>query len=195
MVIRLLKEYLSPDVYGKVALRMVVVALSYASFCAPFMAALIRFYPDFAKSGCLSDLRASVKMKLFITTGLLVSLLISVEAVYHYYYRGSIMILLLLPCLLVLDVALGIEGSFLTAARRQKPYSLMKLGTSWGRPMFAMLLVILIGSETSKVLLGYFTASALTVAAVYLFVEREGRGQGSSISGRDGEGVSGTIGK
>ncbi len=56
--IRLLTEFVSPEVFGTVSLLIGIATLGSTLFCNPLLQAAMRFYPELAREGQVPRLRA-----------------------------------------------------------------------------------------------------------------------------------------
>ncbi|MBK6584062.1 MAG: hypothetical protein IPG20_14395, partial [Gammaproteobacteria bacterium] len=74
---------------------------------------------------------------------------------------GRLLELTALCGVLVVDSARVIEMAFMNASRQQRSYAAWATAEAWGRPLFAVLLVIMFDAKPSIVLLGYFFSSLL----------------------------------
>ena len=71
--VRLLTEFVPPEIYGVISLMLGIMTLGYNLFCFPTLQAVIRFYPDVVQAGSVGILRKTVRLLLLRNTGLLIT--------------------------------------------------------------------------------------------------------------------------
>lgn len=175
--IRLLTEFVTPAVYGKVTILLGLGAFCYAIFQAPLFHASLRFYSDAQKRGQVGLLRLII-FELAHKTLFPVALLFVVGGVSYGYYAGtSWWFGLLLAAILILDVYKNLETGLLNAARRQRECALWNTGETWGRPICAIILVSCFQASAGLILLGYLCASL----PIYCYFRLAGKLEGDEV--------------
>ena len=157
--VRLLTEKVVPEIYGGVSLLIGVVTFGRSIFCLPFCQAALRFYPDQSVPAHRSALKRVVSRLLLHSSALLILAMLVAGFAYGIYRGQSSLPIMLLSLLLGIDAWRSLDSTFLTAGRNQKAYSIWGALDSWGRPLCALLAVLLIGVSTHSVMLGYALAS------------------------------------
>ncbi|MCI0749609.1 MAG: lipopolysaccharide biosynthesis protein [Nevskiales bacterium] len=186
---RLLTEFLPTRVFGETMLLLGIATLGYGLSGAPFVQAAIRSYPDHARTGSLPQLRAGVAALLVRSGPGFGGLWVLGWLVYAVSTEARVWSGLLLVPLLALDMARSLEVSLFNAARRQKPMALWSVTEAWGRPVFAVLATVLIGTSATSVLSGYVVASAVILTFFCLTTRREGVDDRPSGTGHADAGV------
>ncbi len=163
-----------PDVFGSVSLLLGVLALGSGVFCSPLLQATIRFYPDLAKKGELSKLRSTINDSLRWSTVCLIGVILLFGAIYSSYQDVSYFAFITLAGLLPLEISRSLETHLLTAARRQRPFSIWAAAETWARSVFAILAVLILGSTPQTVLLGYLAGTAAVLMIFRITLKKEG---------------------
>jgi len=179
--IRLLTEYVSPEVFGKVSLLIGIVSLGSSIFCLPLLQAALRFYPELATRMELPVLRRTIRGSLRWSIGFLIGIILLGGAAYSILQGISYSIFPLLAGLLAIETKRGLETNFLTAARRQRPFSIWVAAEAWVRPASAILAVIMLGASPQSVLLGYLAGTAGVLLIFLIVLKREGLTDASQI--------------
>lgn len=177
--IRLLTEFVSPDVFGAVSLLIGIVTLGSNIFCIPQLQAALRFYPDLSREQNVHRLRATIRYSLVRTTAFLVGVILSIGILVSLMGFLPYWTFVALAALVVSEVARTFETNLLTAARRQKPFALWLAAENWARPCLAVAAVLSLGATPYAVLSGYAAATAVLVALMPLWIHKEGYAAGS----------------
>lgn len=172
--IRLLTELLPPDVFGSVVLVTGIAALALALASGPLMQAVLRYYPDYAKSNMAPALRKTVTRLLLHSTFWIGVICFGGWAIYNWIVGSAPWLGVFVVALLAADVARALEVTLFNASRRQRPVALWSAADAWGRPIAALLAVLVAGASVSAVLAGYVAASLLTLVVFLRVVAREG---------------------
>jgi O-antigen/teichoic acid export membrane protein len=157
--VRLITEKVVPEIYGQVSLLIGIVTFGRNIFCQPFCQAALRFYPDQNSVMEKKILRSVVSKLLLYSSTLLIIVVLIAGFLYGIYRRQSSYAIILLCALLGIDTWRILDTNFITAARNQKAYSIWGTLDSWGRPLSACVMVLLLGTSTNAMLLGYALAS------------------------------------
>lgn len=173
--IRLLTEFVTPEVFGTVALLVGIVTLGSSIFCAPQLQAALRFYPDLERHKAAHRLRATIGRNLRWTTSLLVAAILLCGVPASRWSDISYWAFVALAALLAAEITRTFETNLLTAARRQKAFSLWGAMENWCRPLLAVIGVMLVGSTPAAVLGGYAVATAGLLMIIPLKIDLEGR--------------------
>lgn len=179
--IRLLTEYVPPQVFGTVSLLIGIISLGSGIFCMPLLQAALRFYSELAMRSELPVLRRTIRDSLRWSMGFLIGILLLGGAAYSILYGVSYLPFLLLSALLPLEIKRTLETNFLTAARRQCQFSIWLAAEAWVRPALAILAVIMLGATSESVLLGYFAGTGVVLFIFMRTVKREGLAAGKRI--------------
>ncbi|TNE43366.1 MAG: lipopolysaccharide biosynthesis protein [Deltaproteobacteria bacterium] len=166
---RLLTEYLHPSVYGHVGLLIGLTGLGNLLTCMPLSQAAFRFYPEMTDSNDLRGLRRLAGTLLYRASLVLMSVIVVVGSVYAFAKDQPFSMYLFLALLTGAEVAQTFEQNLLGAARRQRPVAIWQLTVAWGRPLLAILAVIVFGAHATSVLIGYFVAVAGTWLLLRVF--------------------------
>lgn len=171
--IRLLTEYVPPDVFGNISLLLGVASLGSGIFCLPLLQAALRFYPEMAKKGELSIFRRTIGKSLSWSTALSIGIILLGGAIYSTLQGFSYFAFLSLAGLLALEAVRALQINFLTAARKQRLFSVWVTAESLARPVLAILAVIVIGSTPQNVLLGYLVGTGLIFLVFVLPLKKQ----------------------
>ena len=174
--IRLLTEFLSPEIFGAVSLLVGVGALVLGICCTPWMQAALRFYPESATTGQVHLLRRVVTKGMRNSVVFGIATLVVIGEFYSATFGESFAAPLLLAGLVLVDIVRTVETTFFNAARRQKPYALWTAAEAWMRPLLALVAVLMFGVATDSVLVGYLAASLVLLIVMLKGAEREGMG-------------------
>lgn len=172
--VRLLTEFVPKEIYGKISLLIGIATLGSNLFAYPLISAAQRFHPEMASSGKVPQLRRTIVAILKRTVGILISLILLGG-----FFVGSgtlsYLVFVVLAAFLVVQVMRNLEIGLLTAARRQKEVAIWSISEAWLKPVFAILLVILLGDTPQSVLLGYcFAFGSILLCFHLLPVSAEG---------------------
>jgi O-antigen/teichoic acid export membrane protein len=160
--IRVLTEFVSPEIYGKSALLLGLSALGQAVLCAPLLQAIQRFYPEFAASKNLLTLELSARRYLSVSA-ILLSGLITMGGLVYVAIGSSFAFLgfVALAGLSFAETLKAAEVALLTAGRRQKLFAVWNVADSIVRPALAVGLIAILGPSPEVIIAGY--ALAVTV--------------------------------
>ncbi len=164
--IRLLTEYVPPQVYGSVTLMIGIATLGQNLFCTPLLQAAYRFYPDTARTENVSGLRYIITGYLKKTSLGLSAAIALGGALYCFISGESFWGICALIGYLVITVAQTLELNLLGAARRQRFVALWEAADAWCKPLLAIIAVTILGATTQSVLAGYVIATS----GVYLVI-------------------------
>lgn len=160
---RVLTEWVTPDVFGQVALLNGFVALGVAVFSYPFICAGMRLLPECRNQSERAALHKAVLGLTTRFTALAVLLLVAGGAVYDLVMQqGSIGLFMLTALLLAVTVRRELGIQLLIGERKQRGASLWQTTDSVLRPLLAIALVLWLGTDAGAVLLGYIIASVLS---------------------------------
>src|ERR1051325_3868276 len=174
--VRLLTEFIDPEVFGGVSLFLGVILLGTNLACAPLFQAVLRFYPDLAVEGRLPILRETVR-RMLSNVMLFLVLTLGVAAGIHSFIEHRLMwIYLPVAILLFVEILRGLDINFLSAARRHRPFAIWTGLDSLARPFGAILAVLLWDASPSAVLIGYAVASAFGYLLFRCLGKPEGTG-------------------
>lgn len=172
--IRLLTEFIPPDVFGAVTLISGIVALGVGTFCTPVLQATLRLYPELAPNNGVVALRKNALLLLRRRGAWCYLVMLASWPIYSYFNQASVAIALLVAVMLASDAARALESTLLNAARRQRPFALISISEAWGRPLAAIACVGMLGPSIQSVLGGYIAASLATLVAYYALAKPEG---------------------
>jgi len=171
--IRLLTEFVPPEVFGTVSLLIGISTLGATLFCNPMLQAALRFYPDLARQGQTSGLRAIVVQRLSYTCGILIGMILVGGASWSNSTGASYGAFVALAALLVCEVFSTFETGLLGAARRQRAVTIWKVVESCARPGLGILAVLALGATPAAMLSGYAAATACILLGFLWFARRE----------------------
>ncbi len=179
---RLMTQYVRPDVFGTVSLLLGTATLLTATFCAPFIEAALRFYPDAARDGQVPLLREVTNSFLIRSAKALSPVVGAAGLLLFFLYREKTAFLMAMASLcglLVVDAVKAKERNFLNAGRRQKAMAVWLATDTWARFLGAIIMVLVFGSSTGSVLSGYLAGSLLLLAFFYF---RKGSGLARAVA-------------
>lgn len=174
LALRILTEYLPPNVFGIVSLLLGILALGLSTFCLPLLQGALRFYPDLARKGQISVLRHTINHWLQRSAAFLIAFILFAGAIISIFQRVSYLTFLVLAALLAFEIIRAMETHLLTAARRQRPFSIWLATDTWARGGLAILGVIILGPTAFTVLLGYLAGTAIVLMIFMIVLRREG---------------------
>jgi O-antigen/teichoic acid export membrane protein len=183
--IRLLTQYVPPPVFGSVNLLIGILALLYGLMCGPAVQSIVRYYSEAAQKNKTHLLRHAINRILRARSLLLIGTILFIGIFYAVSTKISYWVFVLLAGLLIVDIVRGVETSFLSAARRQKPYASWNAAEAWFRPSAAIIVVMLLGATLQAVLTGYVVASLLGLTVFFAVSKREGIVNGVALLERD----------
>jgi len=166
--VRAVTEFVSPAVFGAVALSMGLIALAQGLAVGPLMQGILRLYPECASTGNAGTLRRAAlrALRLPVSTAF-VALLVGLTA-WEWTSEGSLWLGVLAALLFIAEVTRSVEVTQLNAARRQRAMALLSAADAWMRPALAVFVVWLCGPSPSAVLAGYLAGALLPLLAFYL---------------------------
>jgi O-antigen/teichoic acid export membrane protein len=185
--LRLLTGFLAPDVFGTVNLLLGVLMLGQHVFIAPFQQAAFRFYSESQRESDLPRLRRIVAGYMRRAAALLLVLLLAGGLGFSAWSDTPYASFVVLGGMLLVQVIRSFEGSFLWAARRQRPIALLQAADACAKPLLAIAAVVLSRPSPEAVLLGYLLSEVMVVGALFALVPREGRGRGAPSASADAE--------
>ncbi len=156
---RILTEWVSPEVYGQVALFSGFIALGTTLFAYPFICAGMRLMPECLHKRERAELQSVVARLAVRSTALALSILTAAGFICRYLFDSDIGLFMLSGFLLAVTVRREFGVQLLIGERRQREASVWQTLDSFLRPAFAIGLVWLWGAKASLVLLGYILAS------------------------------------
>jgi O-antigen/teichoic acid export membrane protein len=171
--IRLLTQFVSPEVYGSINLLLGVSALVCGILSFPVSQAALRYYPEEAKKDQTSLLRHVANQIVQKRTVLLLAVILIFGAVYSIMTETSFWVFIALAIILIVDIIRGMQSTYLAAARRHKVYSLWNVADAWVRPLSVVLVAIFIGTSLQTILFGYVMASAVLLVIITITVKSE----------------------
>ena len=169
--VRLLSDLMPPAAYGQVGLLVRVLAFCRNLFASPFLHAAIRFYPEATRQGEVGTLKHLIRSYLNSTTAILAMVMILVGVPSCGWKPLSLLQIPLMIGLLFIDNIRGLEAELLLAARRPRPYAVIRASDACLRALGPVLTVRWLGSAPAIVLLGYL----LSGTAVYAGFPLQGR--------------------
>lgn len=173
--LRLITEFVPPDVYGTVTLALGVVALAHGLAAGPLMQAVLRYYPDVAREGSEAVLRQASLRALRRPLGIAYVVLVAGAIGWAIVQPQQLGLAFATLTLILTEVARSVEITFLNAARRQREMALLMAGDAWLRPLAAVALVWFWGPHGTAVMTGYLIGSAAALAT-YWTLSRRWRG-------------------
>ncbi|MFC5385283.1 lipopolysaccharide biosynthesis protein [Aquamicrobium segne] len=172
--IRIMTELLAPEEFGRLTLLVGVAALALGLTATPKLQALIRYYPDAARTGRIESLR-KVGIQLIMPLLTLACVILAAFWLLAGTWIGSAWYMgLLVAALLYIDCLRSLELSLFNAARRQRAASVIYVADAWSRPLMAIICVLIFGSSAEAALAGYIAGSAAVVLAMHLWMRLEG---------------------
>jgi O-antigen/teichoic acid export membrane protein len=157
---RLLTEFVPPEIFGTVSLLIGVATLGSSLFCNPQLQAAVRFYPDLARQNQIGLLRTVVVRSLRRTCTLLAGLILVGGAIWSFCTGLSYGVFVALAALLVSGVFSTLETNLLGAARRQRAVASWNVAENIARPGLGILAVVAFGVTPTALLAGYAVATA-----------------------------------
>jgi len=179
--VRLLTEFLPPDVYGTLALVMGLTNLGKGLFCQPLMQAAYRLHADLNSQNGIHCLRITIAKLLIIATVGLTCLILICGMLYCVYTPLSYTVFIALVGCLIVEILALQEQNYMSAARRQKAYAIWLSADAWLRPLLAIYMILIFGATPQSVLSGYFAATGFILLCVKLLpFKHEGNRPSSS---------------
>lgn len=169
---RLLTEYVSPEIFGAVTLYIGVLSLALGSLISPVLQAALKYFPEYAGEN-ESILRASILVIVVKRTAIFLSFLAVVSPLIVIFLKIKASLLFICSILLLLDGMKSIESTLLNAASKQKIFALISLSESWGRPLIAVFAVRYFESNVQSILTAYAVTSAGILLVYYCYAKRQ----------------------
>lgn len=167
--VRLLTEWISPEVFGQLNLWLGVVALVVACLATPTMQAILRFYPEHQKQGNAGLVLALARRQVLKITAWLSPVLLLMWALALYLGWASWLMTLIIVALIAIEIVRVQNTAVLSAMRSQRAYGAWLALESWLRPLAGVLAVYCIGAKAEWVLAAYFVASF----SIWLFMRQQ----------------------
>jgi O-antigen/teichoic acid export membrane protein len=180
---RLLTEFVPPEVFGTASLLMGIGILGADLFCHPQLQASVRFYPELAREDQIGRLRAVMGQSLRRTCVLLAGLILIGGVVWSHWKGLPYGVFVALVALLVSGVFSTYETGLLGAARRQKAVAVWRVVESCARPGVGLLAVLTFGVTPTALLAGYAIA---TVGILLVFQAFFRRGETKTVCADEG---------
>ena len=183
--VRLLTELIEPQDYGLFTLLLGVSALAQGLAVNPFLQAMLRFHPDWARRGRLRLLRAeggdSIATLIIALAGAIALAGVALGPITQEpAWLGAAV-----AGILLLDSLRSFETSLFNAARRQRPMALWNALDAWARLLFAFAAMACLGADAGAALMGYFLGSAVVATLFYGTTTPEGaKGQAAGLRER-----------
>lgn len=178
---RLLTEFVPPEVFGTVSLLIGVATLGSTLLCNPQLQAALRFYPDLAQQNQVGILRDVVGQCLRRTCVVLVGLILIGGAIWSFATGLSYSVFVALAALLPIGVFSALETNLLGAARRQRTVAAWSVTDSCARPALGIFAVIAFGVTPTALLTGY----AVAAAGILLVFRAVSRGERAATVSQD----------
>ncbi len=183
--LRMITEIVPPAVYGTVALVLGVVTLAHGVAVGLLMQAVLRFYPDVAKTGHEGQLRRAALVAMRKPALLALAALAAFGAGWSLFQPQDARLVAFAVVLFVAEAARSFEITFLNAARRQREMAFLMTADAWLRPIAAVMLVWIFGASSAAVMAGYLVGCLLALSGFWLVAwasERRVRSQSSDTA-------------
>lgn len=157
--IRLLTEYLSPEMFGEFTLLMGFAVLVTALSVNPILQALIRYYPEYE---CKKDIKTllSTIVACLKRSLLPLSFLLFPLSIYIFWIFDRPMInAVLFGLIIIIEMGRNYEQAILNAAKKQTIFAVWSAVEAWFRPFLAIILIVMFDVNLTLILLAYFFAS------------------------------------
>lgn len=158
---RLLTEFLAPEIYGQVALLLGWAMLVRMMGCSPLISSAFRFYPEFAQRNEVSHLRQLIGGILWSAGVISFGVIVVVGGIYAMAASRPWLPFVVLALMFSLEMLQMYEQNLLRAARRQRAHAIWNATVVWGKPLIAIAMIVLLGANASAVLFGYCLAIAV----------------------------------
>jgi O-antigen/teichoic acid export membrane protein len=168
---RLLTGLYPPALFGTANLYLGISTFVFSIFCAPLMWAILRFYPEYVRTGEIPILQCIINRALILTTLPLIGVLLLCGALYSVKAHAPFVLFAILAGLLIVDVIKSNEISYLSAARRQRPNALWMFADACARPLGAIIFGYYLSTTTQSLLLGYLVGSVSVLLFFLLTVK------------------------
>lgn len=174
--VRLITEFVPPQVYGTVALALGVVALAHGLAAGPLMQAVLRLYPEVTGTGGERHLRRAALQGLRKPAWLALGALAAAGAAWWLHRPQERWAVAAALLLFVIEIARSVEITFSNAARRQREMAWLMIADAWARPLCAVAMLWLFGSHAGAVLVGYLAGAMLALAGFWAVRRASGLG-------------------
>ncbi|MBV5329439.1 MAG: oligosaccharide flippase family protein [Chlorobium sp.] len=168
--IRILTEFVDPELFGAVTLIIGIVALALGTMTSPVMQAALKFYPEYS-NGRLAELRSTVYDILIKRIVIFLSLVALATPIGVYYFKLEVSLVALCALLLIVDSMRSFEMVMLNASRKHTAYALISVGEAWGRPIAAGIAVYFMGAAVKSILMAYAIISGSILLCFYIVVK------------------------
>lgn len=172
--VRIMTEILSPDEFGRLALMLGVSALALGLSATPRLQALMRYYPDWWRTGEIGALRKTGGEVVGRTVLFSAAVILCGWFTYTALFGGQWYVGLLIATILIVDSIRSFELSLFNAARRQRDAALLLAADAWSRPLLAIAVITSAGASATAALAGYAAGSTLVIAIIRLAMPLEG---------------------
>lgn len=166
--IRILTEYVSPEIYGFLILVLGIIALTQGTIVSPIMQAVFKFYPEYSDKnlGMLKETVVSIVAERII---IFIFIIVIIIPLIVYNLKINLSILFLGFILMIIESIRVLESTFLNAAQNHKIFALISISEAWGRPLAAIIFLTLTNVSVESILIGYVVNSSMVLIIFYAF--------------------------
>lgn len=171
--VKLLTHWLSPDIYGQLALGLTLTTLIQQSILSPFSGAALRFFSAAREAGELGSFLAALKQILRVAVSVIVVVVVvGIAAVFLRHQRAWVPIILWCAIFALFSgFSQALDG--MQNAARQRVVVAWHDGLGvWLRFTLGTLVVIFLGAHASSALAGYAFAAVIVFCSQYFFFHR-----------------------
>ena len=170
--IRILTEFMHPELYGQLALGLTLSTLVSQTFMGPISAGSSRFFSAASESAELKlYLKAIRRLTSNVTFGLIFFTSISIAGLIFFEYQSWILLILASISFSVLTGYNNIFNAIQNAARNRKIVALHSGITPWARIFAAVILMYLFGVSATIVILGYVIGTLVILASHFFYLQ------------------------
>ena len=159
--LRLITEYLSPNIYGEYMLIIGMIMLLTSVFCNPIMQGLIKFVPYYVNNNQIVNFHRATRNILFKLT--LTGCMSLVIATSLYAESNRFIYILLFIGIFIVEVLRMYNTTLLNTYKSHKYYAYWACMEAWGKPLIIIIFIIKLGGSVLVVLMGYFVASLINL--------------------------------
>lgn len=173
--IKILTQYLSPSIYGDVAIGLTIATLINQLVFGPISAGVLRLYSEAHQQDCIGDYYSGV-LSLTHQVSKLMALPAVLICIVLFFYLG-ISVASTFTFAFGLSIAVGYGAIFSaieTARRRRAAVSIHQGLEPILRMIFIILLIKIFEASSQIVLLAYFSSNIILAISQYLFLKKNG---------------------
>lgn len=170
--IRILTEFMDPELYGQLALGLTLASLVSQAFMGPISAGSSRFFGAASEAAELKPyLRAIRRLTSNLTIALIFLTSISIAGLTFFEYKSWILLIIASIGFALFTGYNNIFNALQNAARNRKIVALHSGVTPWARILIAVILIYIFGVSATVVIMGYVIATVIILTSHFFYFQ------------------------